>query len=201
MKKLESSFINMFLVLLAIALISGGALGTVYNITKAPIAEAKLAKQVKAIQQVVPGFTNQPSEEALHVDDNGEQVVVYPAKKDGQFMGAAVETFTKNGFGGLIKIMIGFDKEGNIINYSVLEHKETPGLGSKMNDWFRTGKGDINGKNPVTTKMTVSKDGGDIDAITAATISSRAFLDAVNRGYKVYEEKIDALKGATDTNE
>ncbi|MFB6340509.1 RnfABCDGE type electron transport complex subunit G [Saccharicrinis sp. FJH62] len=201
MKKLESSFLNMFLVLLAIALISGGALGTVYNITKAPIAEAKMAKQVKAIEQVVPGFTNQPSKEALNVNIDGEKVTIYPAKKDNKFIGAAVETFSKNGFSGLIKVMIGFDKEGNIINYSVLEHKETPGLGSKMNDWFRAGKGDINGKNPATTNMEVSKDGGDIDAITAATISSRAFLDAVNRGYKIYEEKIDSLKGATDMNE
>ncbi|MFC0876004.1 RnfABCDGE type electron transport complex subunit G [Saccharicrinis sp. FJH2] len=201
MKKLESSFLNMFLVLLAIALISGGALGTVYNITKAPIAEAKMAKQVKAIEQVVPGFTNQPSKEALNINVDGEKVTIYPAKKDNKFIGAAVETFSKNGFSGLIKVMIGFDKEGNIINYSVLEHKETPGLGSKMNDWFRVGKGDINGKNPATTNMEVSKDGGDIDAITAATISSRAFLDAVNRGYKIYEEKIDSLSGATDMNE
>ncbi|MFB6317568.1 RnfABCDGE type electron transport complex subunit G [Saccharicrinis sp. FJH54] len=201
MKKLESTFINMFLVLLAIALISGGALGTVYNITKAPIAEAKMAKQLKAIQQVVPGFTNQPSQESINVDTDGGTVVLYPAKKDGKFIGAAVETFTKNGFSGLVKVMVGFDREGKIINYSVLEHKETPGLGSKMNEWFRTGKGDINGKNPATTKMTVSKDGGDIDAITAATISSRAFLDAVNRGYKVYMDNITSLEGATATNE
>lgn len=196
MKKLESSFLNMFLVLMAVALISGGSLGTVYNVTKEPIAAAKMAKQVKAIEQVVPGFTNQPSNEALRIEVDGETVVLYPAKKDGKYIGAAVESFTKNGFSGLIKIMVGFDTDGKIINYSVLEHKETPGLGSKMNEWFRTNTGDINGKNPSSNKLTVSKDGGEIDAITAATISSRAFLDAVNRAYSVYKTNYDSLTGA-----
>lgn len=86
--------------------------------------------------------------------------------------------------------MVGFDVDGNVINYSVLEHKETPGLGSKMAEWFTTGKGDIKGKNPGKDNFTVSKDGGKIDAITAATISSRAFLDAVNRAHKVYMNNI-----------
>lgn len=105
-------------------------------------------------------------------------------------MGAAIESFTNNGFSGLIKIMVGFDKEGNILNYTVLSHKETPGLGSKMNDWFREGTGNINGKNPGQNNLTVSKDKGEIDAITAATISSRAFLDGIQTAYKGYQQEI-----------
>lgn len=175
---------------MGIALIAGAALGSVYKATEAPIFDAKMAKQLKAIEQVVPGFTNKPSQELIKVDVDGETVVIYPAKKDGKAIGAAVETFTKNGFSGLIKIMVGFDVDGNVINYSVLEHKETPGLGSKMAEWFTTGKGDIKGKNPGKDNFTVSKDGGKIDAITAATISSRAFLDAVNRAHKVYMNNI-----------
>ena len=82
------------------------------------------------------------------------------------------------------------DKNGNFSGYSVLEHAETPGLGSKMGDWFKNSeKPDqyVIGKNPETTKFSVSKDGGDIDAITASTISSRAFLDALNRAYDSYK--------------
>jgi len=76
----------------------------------------------------------------------------------------------------------------------VLEQKETPGLGTKMVDWFKTDKGNQNvrGKNPVTNKLTVNKDGGEVDAITAATISSRAFLDAVHNAYNAYAKNSDA---------
>ena len=85
--------------------------------------------------------------------------------------------------------MVGFDKAGNIFNYSVLEQKETPGLGTKMVDWFKTDKGNqnIKGKNGGTANLTVSKDGGEIDAITAATISSRAFLLTIQNAYKAFK--------------
>jgi Na+-translocating ferredoxin:NAD+ oxidoreductase subunit G len=197
MKKLESSFLNMLLVLMGIAVVAAGALGTVFDATKTPIENAKSAKQSAAIEQVVPGFNNNPTQEVLEFDIDGEKVRVFPAKKDGVTIGAAVETFTKNGFSGVIKIMVGFDSTGKIINYSVLEHKETPGLGSKMQEWFRTGKGNITGFNPAENKLNVSKDGGEVDAITAATISSRAFLDAIDRGYKVYMREFDTITGAT----
>ena len=87
--------------------------------------------------------------------------------------------------------MAGIDKEGNISGYEILEHAETPGLGSKMGVWFNNPEKPnqyIIGKNPKTTKFQVTKDGGDIDAITASTISSRAFLDALNRAYNSYEQ-------------
>ena len=94
--------------------------------------------------------------------------------------------------------MVGFNPEGSVANYSVLEHKETPGLGSKMDVWFTSnGKGNITGKTPGTQGLKVSKDGGDVDAITAATISSRAFLDAVNRAAAGLAGNADAASGAT----
>ena len=86
--------------------------------------------------------------------------------------------------------MAGFDKEGNVSGYAVLEHKETPGLGSKMDVWFNNPDKPnqyILGKNPETTNFKVSKDGGDIDAITASTITSRAFLDALTLAYDSYK--------------
>ncbi|MDR0811251.1 MAG: RnfABCDGE type electron transport complex subunit G, partial [Paludibacter sp.] len=126
--------------------------------------------------------------------------------KDGNFVGAAVESVSHKGFSGDIRVMVGFDKDGNIVDYSVLEQKETPGLGTKMTDWFKTAKGaqDIRGKNPAKNKLQVSKDGGEVDAITAATISSRAFLDAVINAYNAYATNssaptVDGNTGATST--
>ena len=97
-------------------------------------------------------------------------------------------------------MMAGIDKSGNFSGYSVLEHEETPGLGSKMSIWFNNPdkpNQNVIGKSPKTTKFTVSKDGGDIDAITASTISSRAFLDALTRAYSSYEKNVEATSGTT----
>lgn len=95
--------------------------------------------------------------------------------------GVAVSTWTAKGYSGQVRLMVGFDKEGNIVGISVLEQKETPGLGSRMTENAFIGQ--FGGKNPGKNKLSVKKDGGEIDAITAATISSRAFCDAVNRAY------------------
>ena len=87
-------------------------------------------------------------------------------------------------------MIYGFDIDGNITGYEVMSHAETPGLGAKMGEWFRSpeGKRNVIGLNPATSNMTVAKDGGDIDAITAATITSRAFLDALTRAHKAYSK-------------
>ncbi|GAB7088207.1 RnfABCDGE type electron transport complex subunit G [Marinifilum fragile] len=195
--KKESTFINMVLVLLIVTLVASAALGGLYELTKEPIAAAKLAKKLKAIKEVVPEFDNNPSEEMYSVEmPTGDLLEFYPAKKGDELVGTAVKTFTTNGFSGYIWIMVGFKPDGTINNYSVLEHKETPGLGTKMADWFKPtdpakAKASVINKNPGKTNFTVSKDGGDIDAITAATISSRAFLDAVQTAYKEYNKKME----------
>ena len=97
-------------------------------------------------------------------------------------------------------MLVGFDKDGNIIDYSLLSHAETPGLGSKAADWFKKGqKGDITGKNPGKGALVVNKDGGDVDAITASTITTRAFLNAVNNAYAAYSgQNVDGATGATE---
>lgn len=188
-KKLESSFKNMVLVLFLVTLISSAAVGVVNSLTSETIEQAKIEKQIQAIRAVVPAFDNDPMAEKQTIDIDGGTLEFYPAKENGQLVGMAVKTFTNNGFGGLVELMVGFNMDGSIYNYSVLSHKETPGLGSKMDAWFIKGaKGDIVGKTPGTQGLKVSKDGGDVDAITAATISSRAFFDAINRAAKALAE-------------
>lgn len=105
------------------------------------------------------------------------------------------------GFGGELKVLVGFDAEGKIYNYSLLSHAETPGLGSKAADWFKEGnKGSIKGMNPGEQPLTVSKDGGQVDAITASTITSRAFLNAVNAAYGAYKGD-DGANGTTGASQ
>lgn len=192
--KLESNFRNMVVVLTLISLIAAGILGAVYTVTAEPIQQAKTAKQQQAIQQVLTANNRLET-------DTVNNLPVYRAYQDDTFVGAAVEA-SSNGFGGEIKIMVGFDAQGSIIDYAVLQQAETPGLGTKIVDWFKTDKNNqsIKGKNPATNNLTVSKDGGEVDAITAATISSRAFLEAVQSAYNAYannDEALNATTGAT----
>ncbi len=191
----------MLLSLTSICVVSGAILAAVNNITAGPIAASKTAALETAIKAVTPEFNNKPTEEAyMAPTGNGDSLKIYPAKMDGQLVGAAVESFTNKGFSGEIRVIVGFDTEGKIKDYSVLQHSETPGLGSKMQEWFRTdrNKQNVIGRE-VGSGLKVSKDGGDVDAITAATISSRAFLDAINRAYAAFSQT-DATGGATSNS-
>ena len=202
MKKLESSLKNMLLVLTGVTAVSVALLAWVNEITKEPIAAANAKTLSDAVSAVVPGFDNDPIADKKMQEVNGVEYAVYPATKGGEFIGAAVEA-SAIGFGGELKVLVGFDAQGNILDYSLLSHVETPGLGSKAADWFKKGgKGDITGKNPGTSPLTVSKDGGEIDAITASTITSRAFLNAVNAAYAAYagQNTADGATGATTQN-
>lgn len=191
MAKKESTFINMLISLLLVTGIAAAALGFVYDFTKGPIAEAKAKAQAEAITEVLPEFDELGKSMKTVAEEGGDTLELFPAYKNGQWIGTAVKTYTKNGFSGFISIMAGIDTIGNFSGYSVLEHEETPGLGSKMDTWFNNLEKPnqyVIGKNPENIDFRVSKDGGDIDAITASTITSRAFLDALNRAYNSYKE-------------
>ena len=191
MKKLESSLMNMVLVLTLVAVIMGGILAFVNHLTEGPInlqKEKALADGIKTVM-CVDNLQVAKTDEVKQNDAKGKEMVftIYQIKDaQGNDLGAAVES-TTGGFGGDLKVLVGFDPEGNILGYTLLEHAETPGLGAKADKWFQKGqKGDIIGKNPAEP-LTVSKDGGQVDAITASTITSRAFLLAVNNAYKAYK--------------
>ncbi len=192
----------MVVVLTGVAVIMGGVLAFVNHVTHDPIEEQKriaLENGIKVVMQddnvkVTPAQTDTIKMQ----DDKGKEqtYIIYNNEK-----GAAVESTTM-GFGGALKVLVGFDHDGNILGYTLLEHQETPGLGAKADQWFQKGqKGDIIGKNPGKNKLGVTKGNeGEIDAITASTITSRAFLLAINNAYKVYKgNATDTQKGATQT--
>jgi electron transport complex protein RnfG len=187
MAKSESTFKNMVLSLTLISLGASACLGFVYELTKEPIELSVLNKKLEAIRQVVPVFTNNPNDEMFRLPTGeGDSLDVYPAKNGDEIVGYAVNTYTKKGFSGNISLMAGFNPDGIIINITVLQQKETPGLGTKMTEpGF---KNQFNGKNPADFALKVKKDGGPVDAITAATISSRAFCDAVQRAYNTLQK-------------
>ena len=184
----------MFLSLTIICVVAGAILAGVNMYTTGPIAATKAAALEAAIKAVTPAFDNKPTD--------GDSLKIYPAKQDGKFVGAAVESNTMKGFGGEIRVIVGFDTEGKLLNYSVLQHAETPGLGAKMQEWFRTDKNrqSVLGRNLSDGELKVTKDGGDVDAITASTITSRAFLNAVNRAYSAFSGA-DGLTGATTSSD
>ena len=199
MKKLESSLKNMLLVLTGVTAISVALLAYVNQLTAEPIAEAEARALSDAVRAVVPGFDNDPIAEQKIQKVNGVDYAVYPATKGGTYIGAAIEASTM-GFGGTLRVLVGFDAEGNILDYSLLSHAETPGLGSKASTWFKKGgKGDIIGMNPGKAPLAVDKDGGQVDAITASTITTRAFLSAVNAAYAAYagQDTTDGTTGAS----
>ena len=190
MKKLKSTLPNMILSLGVIGIVAGGLLGGMYAITKDPIAEAEKKQLTESIAQVAPQFDNSPEDDKTAVTVGGKEFVIYPAMSNGRLEGAAVLGTTMEGFSGEVAVLCGFEADGTLKDYRVIRHAETPGLGAKMEDWFHdpTGARSVIGKNPSVEDFRVSKDGGDIDAITAATISSRAFLGVMRNAYMAYRE-------------
>jgi electron transport complex protein RnfG len=121
--------------------------------------------------------------------ENNDSLICYPTRIGGELVATAVKTYSDNGFSGRFYIMVGLDKNGTIINTAVLEQSETPGLGDKMQKKKSDWSDQFNGKNPATYKVEVTKDGGDVDGITASTITSRAFCEAVQQAWDIYEKE------------
>ena len=199
MKKLPSTLPNMILSLGIICLIIAGILALVNVATKNTIAQAETKAKVEAIKEIVPAFDNNPYEEqdTVALESEPRPLIVYPATQGGQPVGYAIETYTDAGFAGHIDIMVGFDMQSQIVGFKVLKHGETPGLGAKIQEWFTSPAPNANLIRDVrgldmsqASPLKVSKDGGKVDAITAATISSRAFIDALERAYRVYQSVI-----------
>jgi electron transport complex protein RnfG len=196
-KKVKSSFINMVLTLMIITVVASLALGSIYNLTLEPIAAAKKAASERAIRLVLPAFdslnSNEiwvkiPADNAVAEQGNGGQdsLRFYEAYKDGQVVGTAVATFSNQGYDPTqIQMMVGILPGGVIDSTVVTQQKETPGLGTKMTQPEFNGQ--FAGKDPATFRLYVKKDDGDVDAITASTISSRAVCEAIRRAYRTYE--------------
>lgn len=208
MEKLKSSLTNMVLVLVGVSLAIGAILAYVNHITEDPIskkAQLALAQGIKNVMGAKDLQVDEPEERKENLNGKEAIYVLHHCRDNqGKYIGAAVES-TTGGFAGDLKVLVGFDTEGRILGYTILQTSETPGLGAKAEKWFQKGsKGDVIGKNPSDGELHVSKDdksGNAIDAITASTITSRAFLKAINTAHAVYmENDVDAASGASQVN-
>ncbi len=196
----KSNLTNMVLVLGVTCLLCSGILAGAYALTKEPIDAAAVAKTEKAIAQVLPSFSTASERTLLEVD--GKQFPYFETKADdGSVVGYAIES-TVVGFGGNLTLMVGVTPDRVVCNTSVLAHSETPGLGAKcttdekfVSQW--------KGFDPSVKKLSVKKDGGDVDAITASTITSRAYALAVENALAAFDalHAVDAVSGATQTKE
>ena len=194
---MKSTLFNMVMVLFVITLLASAGVGAVHMITEEPIAEARVKATREALKQVLPEF-DETEDTALTVENL--PVTVHTASEGGRVVGYAVESMTKNGFSGVIRLMVGFAPDGQILNIRVLEQAETPGLGTKMVDAGNPLEKSFVGRNPAQMKLGVKKDGGDVDALTAATISSRAYVDAMARAYAAYKQIAEGVApAASDT--
>lgn len=189
MAKKESTFLNMVLTLLLVTGIASFTLATIYNLTTEPIAQAREAKRQFAISQVVPEFDRLESKNFLP-PDGGDSLEFNFAYKNNELVGVAVNTWTNKGYSGKISAMVGFDTDGTIIDVVHLQHSETPGLGDKIQKGKSDWSDQFIGLDPQSTDLRVSKDNGQIDAITAATITSRAYCDAIQRAYDTFAEQV-----------
>jgi len=179
----KSTLKNLVVTLGLITFLSSATVAIIYALTEKTIAQAKTAKVNSAIAEVLTDIDVSTVIQKYSRFVDGDTLYLYSATKDGQLVGTAVETFTDKGFGGRIKVMVGFLPDGTIYRTSVISHNETPGLGDKIERSKNDFSLQFDEKNPATFKLAVTKDGGNVDAITAATISSRAFCDAVQRAY------------------
>ncbi len=194
MAKKESTFLNMVITLFVVSAIASFTLASVYNLTKDPIAKAREAAKQQAISLVVPEFDNLVTKMFVSIDgpDSLEFNLAY---KNEKLVGIAVATYTDAGFSGKIKAMVGFLPDGTIKDVVHLEHAETPGLGDKIDKSKSDWSDQFKGFNPTDSILKVRKDGGHVDGITAATITARAYCDAITRAHETFLENKNSITG------
>ena len=175
-----STLKNMALCLTAVCLVCSAVVGVAYAFTAAPIAEAARAKTTASIARVLPEFTSEPEQGSVRVD--GTDYSYYKVDGAGYAIVSPV-----SGFGGILTLMVGIASDGTVHNTAVLSHSETPGLGAKCttDENFMS---QFRGFDPSVKSLAVKKDGGDLDAITASTITSRAYALAVSNAVNVFKQ-------------
>ncbi len=176
----KSTLKNMAFCLTAVCLVCSAVVGVAYAVTADPIAEAARAKTTASIARVLPEFTAEPEQGSIELNGVNYQYYKVPGA------GCAIISST-SGFGGVLSLMVGIAENGTIHNTTVLSHSETPGLGAKCttDEHFIS---QFQGFDPAAKTLAVKKDGGDVDAITASTITSRAYTLAVSNAVAVFNK-------------
>lgn len=183
--------LNMAARLCLICAVAALALAQVDGVTREPIAAAEAQAQRLAVEAVLPAFA-QLAVDTLAVADGQPEAIYYTGfTEDGELTGTAFTSSTVLGYSGFMKIMMGVGTNGNVIGVRVLQHAETPGLGSNytapelLKEFYED--------RPLDGEWLIKKDGGTVDAITGATVTGRAITDAIATGAKQYLTDKDKL--------
>ncbi len=192
---MESTLKNMICSLLGITMVTSASVGYVYQLTAEPIAQAKESATQEALKMVLPEFDSNVISEST-IDEL--PTIIYTASKGDDVVGYAVKSISKQGYAGAITLMVGISPKGDLLDVNVLSQNETPGLGSKMKDADNSLIRSVKGRNISKLDLRVKKDGGDIDALTGATISSRAYGDAISRAFKAVADLKTAKASASE---
>lgn len=180
----KSNLLNMVLCLTLVCMICSALLGGVYAITKDPIEKTNADMLKAAVGAVLPEGGQLSEARAVEVGGLPSEYYVSTGA-DGSAAAYAVKS-TAAGFSGPLVLMVGITADGNVYNTSVLSHSETPGLGAKCSsdEPFRA---QFRGFDTASKNLSVKKDGGDVDAITASTITSRAYALAVKNAVEAFK--------------
>ena len=216
------SIVHLGFFLCAICAIASAALAFAANITKEPIAKAKKAKVYNGLKTVLPPFDNDLVKTAkTYKTENGALVEIYTAKKSGKVVGYAAKASVTTGYGGYVEGLIGLDPSGKITNYVISSHNETPGLGSRATERkvrktiFNLCEKKSGSELPPNRILDqykghsaaaddawklrpwkLKKDGGDVDSVTGATISSNAVCGIAWEAVSAFaKNKNEILKG------
>lgn len=185
---------RLIIILTLFCLVAAAALAKVYDITKGPIAEQERLKTISALKAVLPAFNNDIDKDAREAvvgqDKKGRDIRMkfYTGKMDESPVGTAFQVTAPDGYAGDIAILMGVSPEGKVSGIEIISHKETPGLGNRIQkeEWRNKFKGHSLEDGP---KFAVKKDGGEIDQFSGATISPRAVVNAVKRGLEIYNKE------------
>lgn len=168
------------------------------HITAEDIATRALEDRLNSLAQVLPDSihdNNLVADAITMKNEQDKEITVYRATKEGKVTGLAYEIFGV-GYAGKIKLMLGIDVQGKVLGVRVLAHKETAGLGDKMevkkSDWILRFDG-LSLGNPPVEKWKVKKDGGQFDQFTGATITPRGIVDAIRRGLELFAARKEQM--------
>ena len=173
--------LQLVLSLTIISAVCAAVLAIVNAATKERIANLATLKANAAARAVLPAAVKAIDSRTIPGDSPGDaEITVFVGYADDtktQIAGYAVLGLSKKGYGGAIQLMVGLNPDRTVVTYQVLAAAETPGLGSKLStpEFMKQFSG-----MDASSDLSVKKDGGAVEAITSATITSRAICDAIN---------------------
>lgn len=190
MKPVKSNLFNMIMAMAVVSICSAASIGYVYQKTKEPIEKSKTMKISSAVTEMLGNFDNKPFDERINLSKS--DLELYPAKENGVTTSVAIKSYSNNGFGGKIELIIGLLMDGTVTGYKVIQQNETPGLGTKITE-SKFSKQFV-GLNTHNNSFELSKNGGEIDALTGATISSNAVVEAVKKAVAAFNNFAEGTK-------